>query len=140
MGANDEMTLGANEQIRLAIFGHAGQAGMGLDIGLMHGLGIEGPLNHDIRLLEPFLDITKRKLDPLRDVRGFGRRRLDPVGDHVLMEERRIGLDRVHHIDHVGQDLVVDLDQGAAPRGRYCSTSQPRQQPHGPHRAPFPAP
>ena len=84
---------------------------MRLDVALVHGLGVELALDHDVGLGEALLHVAERELDPLGDVRGLGRRRLDARGDHVLVQQRRAALHRLDHVDHVRQDLVVDLDQ-----------------------------
>jgi hypothetical protein len=44
-----------------------------------------------------------------------GRLRLgrDAGGEQVRMQERRIGCHRLLDVDHVGQDLVLDLDQAS---------------------------
>ena len=109
--AEDEMTLGAAPELGLAVLGEIGDAGLGLDIALVHGLGVEFALDDDVGLGEPGIDIAHGEFLALQDVGRPVGRRVHPLGHHVLEQDRRIGLDRVHDVDDVGQDLVVDLDQ-----------------------------
>ena len=90
MGADDEVALGrSTNSSAWPSSRYAGDAGMGLDIGLMHRLGVELALDdHRVRLLRNRLvDVAERELDPLGDVRRLGRRWLDAGGEHVLMEK-----------------------------------------------------
>ncbi len=48
---------------------------------------------------------------PLGDVRGLGRLFGQALGEHVRVQQRRVGRHRRLDVDHVRQDLVVDLDQ-----------------------------
>jgi hypothetical protein len=109
--AHDEVALGRAPQLRLAVLGPAGNAGVRLDVALMHGLGVELALDHDVGLCKTFGGVAERELDPLGDVRGLRRRRFDTRREHVLVQQRRPTLHRLDHVDHMRQDLVVDLDQ-----------------------------
>ena len=84
---------------------------MRLDVALVHGLGVEGALDHEIGLGEARRDVADRELDPLGDVGGLVRRRLDACGEQVLVQQRRVVRHRLDDVDHVRQRLVLDLDQ-----------------------------
>ena len=109
--AHLEMALAGGPDLGLAIGVAARDAGVRLDIGLMHCRGLELLLDHHVGLREAGLEIAGLEFEPLRDVRGLRRRRLDAARDHVLEQQRRIGRHRLVHVDDVRQHLVVDLDQ-----------------------------
>ena len=48
------------------------------------------------------IEIADLEFELFRDVRRLGRRRLDAAGDHVLEQERRVGLHRIVDIDGAG--------------------------------------
>ena len=78
---------------------------MRLDIALVNGTRGEGALDDDVGLLEAFREVALLVLDAAGDV---GRLALELV---ELVQDRRIGLDRVVDLDRPRQHLVVDLDQ-----------------------------
>ena len=84
---------------------------MRLDIALVHRLGRVAPLDDDIGLGEPGLDIALGEADHLGDVGGLGRLRLDAGGENVLMQHRRVVRHRRLDVHDVRQHLVLDLDQ-----------------------------
>ena len=78
---------------------------MRLDIALMHRARGEGALDDDVGLLEAFRDVALLVLDAAGDV---GRLAFELV---ELVQDRRVGLDRVVDLDRPRQHLVIDLDQ-----------------------------
>ena len=89
----------------------ADQAGMRLDIALVHGLGLEAALDDHVGLLEAGLDVAELELDRARRCWTACRLRLDAS---VNMSSCRIGapgfIASSTSID-MRQHLVVDLDQ-----------------------------
>ena len=111
VGAHGELPLGAAPYLALPVLAGAGDHRVGLDIALMHRLGGEGALDDDIGLGESGLEIAAREGHLLEDVRRRLGRRLHALGEHVVVEHRRVRRHRLAHVDHVRQHLVVDLDQ-----------------------------
>ena len=105
------MPLARRPDLGLAVVVEARGAGMRLDIGLVHRRCLEFLLDDLLGLGKAGIDITDLKLDPLGDVGGPGRRRLDAAGDLVLEEQWRVGIYRLVHIDDVRQHFVIDVDQ-----------------------------
>ena len=105
------MPLARRPDLGLSVMVEAGGAGMRLDIGLVHRGGLELLLDDDISFGKAGIDIADLKLDPLGDVGGPGRRRLDAAGDLVLEEQWRVRIHRLVHIDDVRQHFVIDVDQ-----------------------------
>ena len=91
----------------MPVLADARDRGMRLDVALVDRFGDVLALHHDVRGGEPRVEVSERKLAPRRDVRGTLRRRIHPVGDHVLVKERSIRFHRLQHVDHVGKHLVV---------------------------------
>src|ERR1700747_3728901 len=69
-------------------------ASMRLDIGLVHRRRLELLVDDLVGFGKACGRVTDLELDPLRDIGGPCRRRLDAASDHVLEEERRIRLHR----------------------------------------------
>ena len=113
IGADHELALARAPDRALAVIGIGDDAGMRLDIGLMHRLGRVAPLDRDIGVAEPGLDVALGERHPLGDVRGPGRLGLDPLGIKVVVQQRRVGLHRLFDVDDVRQYVVIDLDQFA---------------------------
>ena len=109
--AHLEVALARGPDLGLAIGVPARQAGVRLDIALVHRGGLELLLDHHIGRGKAGVDVAGLELQPLRDVGGLGRRRFDAAGDHVLEQQRRPIRHRLVHVDDVGQHLVVHLDQ-----------------------------
>ena len=109
--AHDEVPLARAPELALAVGVEARDAGVRLDIALVHRRGLEGHLDDLVGRREARLDVAHLVFDALRDVRRLLRRRIDAAGDHVVEQERRIGLHRLVDVDDVRQHLVVDLDQ-----------------------------
>ena len=80
---------------------------MRLDIALMHRAGGEGALDHDLGLLEAFRDVALLDFELAGDVGDLALELVE------LVQDRRIGLERVIDLDHPGQHFVIDLDQRA---------------------------
>ncbi len=113
IGADHELTLARAPDRALPVGGERDDAGVRLDIGLMHGLARIAALDDDIGVAEAGIDIALGKADPLGDVRGMGRLRVDPLGEDVVVQQGRLGLHRLFDVDDVRQHVVVDLDQRA---------------------------
>ena len=111
LGAEHEMALGAGPYLGEPAFGIVGDAGLRFDIALVNRLGVEFPLDDDIGLGKALFDIAELAFETGGDVRRFRRLGLHALGELVFVEDRRIGLHRVAHVDHVGQHFVIDLDQ-----------------------------
>ena len=138
--AHDPVALGRHPDVGLAVLRHAGDAGVRLDVALVHGLGGELALDDDVGLLEAGRDVAQHELDALGDVGGRLGRRLDAGRDHVLVQQRRAGLHRLDHVDDVRQHLVVDLDQLQRLLGDALRWWRRRRRPDGPRTAPSRAP
>ena len=105
------MTLAGRPDLGLAVGVPAGQAGVRLDIGLVHRGGLELLLDHHVGLGEAGVEVADLELETLRDVGRLRRRRLDAAGDHVVEQQRRVVRHRLVHVDDVRQHFVVHLDQ-----------------------------
>ena len=105
------MALAGGPDFALAVGLDFRAAGVRLDVGLVHGGGLEFLLDDDVGRGESGVDVTDLELEPLGDVRGLRGRRLDAAGDHVVEQQRRVGLHRFVDVDDVRQHLVIDLDQ-----------------------------
>ncbi len=86
---------------------------MRLDISLMDRLGRITPLDDDIGVAEPGVDVALVEGDHLGNVGRMRRLGLDALGEEVVMQQRRIWFHRLFDVDDVGQHVVVDLDQVA---------------------------
>jgi hypothetical protein len=84
---------------------------MRLDIGLVHRLGRITPLNDDIGLAEAGGNVALREGYLLGDIGRLFRLRVDPCGEEIVVQHRRIGPHRLLDIDDMRQDLVFDLNQ-----------------------------
>ncbi len=91
----------------LVVGADADQAGVRLDIALMHRAGGETALDDDFSLGEAFDDVTLLDLEAATDIRRLA------LELHEVMENWRIWLDRIVDLDRPRQHLVVDLDQFA---------------------------
>ncbi len=112
------MALAGAEDRALAVGAVGAQAGMRLDIGLVHRLGGVAALDDDLGVLEAGLDVALVEVHALGDVRGLGRLRLDARGEQVVVQHRRV----VRH-----RRLDVD-DVAAAPRTSRRSVRAPRRR------------
>jgi hypothetical protein len=108
--ADDEMPLARAPELALAVGVEAGHAALWLDIGLMHGRGLERHFDDLIGRREAGLYIAELEHVPFRNI-GRRRRRFDTAGDHVGKQQGRIRLHRIIDVDDVRQHLVVDCDQ-----------------------------
>ena len=110
VGADDEVPLARAPELALPVGVAAGHATLRLDIGLMHGRGLERHLDDLVGCRKTGREIAQLEFDPLGNIGGL-RRRLDPAGDQVGKQERRIRLHRLVDIDDMRQHFVVDRDQ-----------------------------
>ncbi len=111
--ADDEVALARAPDFALAVGVVFREAGMRLDIALMHGRRLELLLDDHVGFLEAGFDVADREVELLGDVRRLLRRRLHAARLHVLEQQRRVRLHRVVDVDDMRQDFVFDLDQRA---------------------------
>ena len=91
----------------LTVFAVARDAGMRLDVALVHHRRRELALDDDVGLGEALLDVAALQLHAHRDVgrrRRCAGRRL-ALGDEVVVQDRRVGGERLveghHRLEHV---------------------------------------
>ena len=111
IGADHELALARTPDRALAVGRHRDDAGMRLDIGLMHRLGRIAALDDDIGVAKPGRDVALGKADLFGDVRRMRRLRVDALGEEIVVQQRRAGLHRLFDVDDVRQHVVFDLDQ-----------------------------
>ena len=104
-GTDHELALARAPDRGLAVGRNRDEAGMRLDIALVHRARGEGALDDDVGLLEAFGDVALLVFEAAGDIRRFSFELVE------LVQDRRIRLDRVLDLDRPRQDLVVDLDQ-----------------------------
>ena len=110
--AIDPWRLRAAPEFDLTVLRIICDAGLRLDIALMHRLGVERLLDDDVGFREPLRRIADRQFVALDDVgRLFRVRPLHALGTQVIVQDRRAGLHRLDRVDDVRQHLVFDLDQ-----------------------------
>ncbi len=114
---NREMPLAGGPDFALPVRLDPRRAGVRFDIGLVHGGGLELVLDHDIGRGKTRVEVADLEFQPLRDVGGPARRRLDPARDHVGEQQRRIRGHRGIDVDDMRQDFVLHVDQRARRRG-----------------------
>ena len=78
---------------------------MGFDITLVHRRGAEAAFDNDIGFGKTGIDIAQLVFQLARDVGRLA------VEFDEIMQDRRIGLDRVFRVNHEGQDLIFHFDQ-----------------------------
>ena len=125
--ADHEVALAAAPDGGVAVLADADEAGVGLDVSLMHGLGLEAALDDDVGSRKPGVTVAQLVLEGARDVRCRRRARLGGGVTHVLVQDGRARLQRLVDIDDPGQDLVVDLDQLESCRGDACRRGRDRR-------------
>ena len=86
-------------------------AGVRLDVALMHGLGLEVALDDDVGSGEAGIAVAELVLERAGDVGGGSRSRLGADAAHVLVQDWGTRLQGLVNVDDPGQHLVVDLDQ-----------------------------
>ena len=79
------MTLSAGPNLGVAALGVNGQTGMGLDITLMRGLGIELAFDDQIGLFKTFFDITQLTNHLGGDIGRLFGRRLNTFGNLIFV-------------------------------------------------------
>ncbi len=111
IGAHHELALARAPDRALAVGRHRDDAGMRLDISLVHRLRRVAALDDDIGLAEPGFGVALGEGHPLGDVRRMGRLGIDALGEQIVVQQRSVGLHRLFDVDDVRQHMVVDLDQ-----------------------------
>ena len=124
-----EVALRGGPDDRFAFLVAVDHAGVRLDVALVHRLGRELTLDHDVGFGEPLLDVTALVHRAGRDVRRLGGPRLDAAGEQVVVQHRCVIGHRVGDVQHVGQQLVGDLDGLRCRLG--LSTGGRRYRSHG---------
>ena len=117
ISAHHELALARAPDRGLSVGSDRHDTGMRLDIGLMHRCVRIAPLDHDVGLAEPGVEVALGKADHLGDVGGMRRLGLDTLGEEVVVQDRRVGLHRFFDVDDVRQHVVADLDQLAGVLG-----------------------
>ena len=97
--------------VHLPVGGDRDDAGMRLDIGLVHRLAGIAALDRDLGFLPALREIALHEGDALGDVRRRARLRIDALRIEVVVQDRRVRPHRVLDVDDVRQYLVLDLDQ-----------------------------
>ena len=80
------------QMVALAVLGDADEAGVRLDIALMHGLGLEAALDDDLGRGEAGFDVAQLVLELAGDVGCRRRTRLGADAAHVLVQDGRARL------------------------------------------------
>ena len=83
---------------------------MRFNIALVHSLGRVTALHHHVGGPQRFSQIAARIVMAARHVRRLGRLGVHAFGEEVIVQQWRTGRSRLFHVDHVGQDLIDDLD------------------------------
>ena len=78
---------------------------MGFDITLMHRRGAEAAFHHHFGFSETLINIAKLVFQLACDIGSLA------VKLNEIMQDRRIGLDRVFRVNHPGQNLIFHFDQ-----------------------------
>ena len=118
VGADHELALAGAVDLHLAVRRRGRQAGMRLDIGLVHRLGGVVALDDHLGLGEAGLDVALGEGHDLGDVGRLGRLRLDAGGEHVVVQQRRAVGHRLFDVDDVRQHLVLAPRSAPAPPRR----------------------
>ena len=114
IGANHELALAAAPDLRLAVARRGGDAGMRLDIALMHGLGGVVALDDHLGVLEAQRDVAQREdRASWRCWRAWSAR-AGRLGDHTRCRIGASGRHRRLDVDDMRQHLVIDLDERSA--------------------------
>ena len=90
---------------------------MRLDVTLVHGRGPEVPLDDDLRLGEPLLDVAFFEDQVRSDIARLARLLARRIGEQVFVQERRARPHRLANVHHRRQQLVIDLDEPDRLRG-----------------------
>jgi len=102
-----ELALARAPDRGLVVGADADEAGMRLDVALMHRAGREAALDDDFGLRKTLCDVAFLDLELAGDVGGFSFELVE------LVQDRRVGLDRILDLDRPRQHFVVDFDQFA---------------------------
>ncbi len=109
--AHHELPLARAPDRALTIGGGRHDAGMRLDIGLVHRRIRVAPLDDDIGVAETGVDVAFGEVDHLGDIRRVRRLGLHSLREEIVVQYGRVRLHRLFDIDDVWQDVVGDLDQ-----------------------------
>ncbi len=111
--AQRERHLGAGPDVgAIATVLRPDDAGMRLDVGLMHRLGRKRVLDDDVGFVEADFDIAFFPMHIDEDIaRRFDRMQKSAITRHVRMEQRRRRPGRFERIEQRRQFLVFDVDQ-----------------------------
>src|SRR3546814_8571365 len=104
-----ELALAGAPDLRLTVGARRHDAGVRLDIGLMHRLGGVAARDHDLGRGEAGVGVAQDELDPLRDIRRRFRFRRDAGGEDVVVQQRRTVRHRVLHVDDRSEEHTSEL-------------------------------
>jgi hypothetical protein len=94
-------------------------ASVGLHVALVHPGGGEGVLKEQVRFSEPLLDIAAGPRLMVTDIApGLDRSGWALVDRGAVVDDRRLGLHRLHRVEDGGQLFILHLDQGEGLFGR----------------------
>jgi hypothetical protein len=80
------MSLGRGPELALPVFDIIGQAGLGLNIALVHRLGVVFAFDNDVGLGESGRHISKSDRDALGDVRRLFRLGIDSLSEDEIVQ------------------------------------------------------
>ena len=110
--AQGERGLAAGPDLRRPRRVHAHQTGVGLDVTLVHGLGVERVLDDDLGLVESLLDVPLAPGKVHEGVGGRLQRGHEALITHdVRMDQRSRRLDRLQRVQNRIEILVFHLDE-----------------------------
>ena len=104
------MTLRGGPDDGLALLIAVDNAGVRLDVALVHGLGRELPLDHDVGFAEALFDVATLVHGARRNIRRLGRPGVDAAREQGVVNHRRPICHRIGDVQHVGEQLVGHLD------------------------------
>ena len=106
-----EMALAGAVDHHLTVGIVAAQAGMRLDIGLVHGLGGVAAFHNHVGILEAGVHVALLERHHLGDVGRLGRLRFDAGREQIVVQDGGVVGHRVLDVDDVGQHFVLHVDQ-----------------------------
>src|SRR5437773_2264136 len=109
--AQREGNLGTCPNIRATNALRLNDAGMGLDVGLVHRLGRKRILYDDVRFAESSLNVALCPVHVNKDVaRVVDRMKQTAIARHVRMKQRRRRIDSRERIEQRFEFLILDID------------------------------